>query len=172
MNHFKGKTVLRGIAKKDENGKIKTDDNGNVIADALVIGKNSLDEPWAHTSVVNERFETQKNGILRKNSVSAIVSGPAEDLEEMFGGLSIGARVPGTVVVEESFNPFYEGQEPKVYPDNHPDAGDFVLKDGNPVFRNTRWTSNTNEETYVWIDNPMSEETEAQASEKEAAQEV
>jgi hypothetical protein len=59
------------------------------------------------------------------------------------GMLKSGKELPikGKIIVRESFEPFYEGQEPKI----NPRTGELVLFSNNPVFRQTVFTSNENE---------------------------
>lgn len=58
----------------------------------------------------------------------------------------VATTLKGVLQVQESFEPFYAGQSPKI----NPSSGEVIEKDGKEVFRNTVFLSDENASDYLF----------------------
>lgn len=58
----------------------------------------------------------------------------------------VATTLKGVLQVQESFDPFYEGQSPKI----NPSSGEIIEKDGKEIFRNTVFLSDENAAEYLF----------------------
>jgi len=110
---------------------------GNVITP-------SKNPEWG-TIRVDSSTQSMENGILNVSNRTAFIRGKLVQLEAL--GLKAEQILPGKIVKQESFTPFYEGQQPKI----NPTTNAVVLKDGKPLFLNYVYTSDLNAATDVFI---------------------
>jgi len=110
---------------------------GNVITP-------SKNPEWG-TIRVDASTQSMENGILNVSNRTAFIRGKIKDLESL--NLKAEQVLSGKIVKQESFTPFYEGQNPKI----NPTTGEVVLKDGKKLFLNYVYTSDLNASTDVFI---------------------
>ena len=79
------------------------------------------------------------NGAVRCSIRTTRFRGEVELLQKMFK--TPGAKLDGKIVKFESFEPFMEGQQPKMNPQKNMEL---ILKDGNPVFMMYQYEEDTN----------------------------
>ena len=100
---------------------------------------------------VDQEVTQMEKGFLQTQKRSAFIGGKASDLKAFF--TKEGQTLPGNIVVRESFEPFYEGQEPKI----NPRTAEVFLKDGKPVFRESVYTDDKEASLYTWVAAPAEE---------------
>jgi len=78
-----------------------------------------------------------RTGFLNKRRRVAFLASKVDDLKVFVEMLNLkpGSVLPGRIIVQESHNPFYEGQVPKV----NPSTGATILIDGKLVYRQMLW---------------------------------
>lgn len=69
---------------------------------------------------------------------TAFIHGKIEDLATL--NLKAGMKLPGRIKKVESFQPFYDGQEPKI----NPTTGEIVLTDGEPTYLEYSYVQDAN----------------------------
>lgn len=84
--------------------------------------------------IVKSSVFNMENGFIVKQTRSATLTVEQSLVKDL--GWKEGTQLPGKIVVQESFEPFYEGQEQKINPDTKAD----VLVDGRKVYRQSRYT--------------------------------
>jgi len=89
---------------------------------------------------VDQEVKTFTNGFLNRTNRVAFIGGRLEDLNEM--GFKDGQKLPGKIVVKEQLEPFYEGQGPKI----NPETDEVLTQDDHPIYRNTYYTENMNDQ--------------------------
>lgn len=72
------------------------------------------------------------NNFMSEQKRTAFITGPTALLEQVY--TQEGQTLQGRIVKLESFEPFYEGQSPKIYPEGHANAGQEVLTEGKPTY--------------------------------------
>lgn len=90
------------------------------------------------------------------------VSGPMEALQKTFK--KAGQVFEGKIIMIESFNPFYEGQKPKM----NPQTQQVVLVQGKPVYMEYEW-DRTGQLHDHWVDNIVATAENAQQAEETVA---
>lgn len=103
------------------------------------------------------------NGAVRCSIRTTRFRGEVELLQKMFK--TPGAKLDGKIVKFESFEPFMEGQQPKMNPQKNMEL---ILKDGKPVFMMYQYEEDTNAKD-EWIASTP-EVVETSVSEDIAAQ--
>lgn len=99
---------------------------------------------WVNIGVYQNK-RTWFNGISRVQTRTALLKFPSRADAEVFlkeNNLKHDTLLAGQVYEEQSFEPFWETQQPVVYPASSNFAGQVVLKDGKPYYRNTQYTDN------------------------------
>ena len=76
------------------------------------------------------------------------------DNEGKFVATQIPFKLDGQIQVRESYSPFYEGQDPK----SNPTTGEVFLKEGNEVYRDTQFITDTSAPAYVFDSGDVVEE--------------
>lgn len=84
----------------------------------------SATKPEYGTFRVDSEQKTFINGFMNNSKRSAFIRGKIVDLNTL--GLTAGKVMPGQIIKEESFSPFYDNQSPKI----NPTTAEVVLKDG------------------------------------------
>lgn len=95
-----------------------------------------------------------ENEFINESKRSAFLRAPIEFLEAQ--NYKEGTVLPGIIQKLESFEPFYEGQNPKI----NPRTEEIVLTNGKPTYLRYVFTQVANAPADVWID---STEVEAEA---------
>ena len=65
-------------------------------------------------------------------------SGKLSTLQKIVKQLNLkaGSKLPGyKIIIKEGFDPLHDRHEPKIFPDDHPRAGEVVTSGGAPVYR-------------------------------------
>lgn len=93
----------------------------------------------------SELLTSNDQGFLQKEVRVGLLKGKTADLKAMnlIEGQDISAIMPVKLIVKESFEAFYPGQEPKKNPTN----GEIVTSSGAPVYRQTIVVSESSAET-------------------------
>ena len=117
-----------------------------------VITQSTRNPEWGTIRVDSEN-KSFENGILNISKRSAFIRGKMSDLQAL--GLREGQSLQGKIQKQESFEPFYEGQNPKI----NPSTGDVVLKNGRETFLQFEYTENS-DALDVWVGNTSTEVAE------------
>lgn len=128
-----------------------------------VITQSSNNPEWGTIRVDSEN-KSFEGGILNVSKRSAFIRGKMSDLQAL--GLRDGQTLPGKIQKQESFEPFYEGQNPKI----NPTTGDVVLKNGRETYLQFEYTENA-EAHDIWVGN-TAQEVSAEVQEALAEQAV
>ena len=132
-------------------------DTGNVVTE-------STNPEFAYIRVEQERTSLE-NGFLNKQTRSAIIGGRTEELNEL--GWEAGKTLPGQIIVEEQLEPFYNNQDPKI----NPETGEILKVDGQPIYRQSRYTENMKLSDDLIQHDTVSQQSEA-PEEQETEEEV
>ena len=90
--------------------------------------------------LLSQEVLTTANGAIRSSIRTTRYRGDVELLQKLFK--TPGEKLTeGTIVKFESFEPFMEGQQPKMNPQKNMEL---ILKDGNPVFMMYQYEEDTN----------------------------
>lgn len=122
-------------------------DTGNVITP-------SSNNPEYGTIRVDSTQKVFTNGFFSFQKRSAFIRGKIEDLQK--AGFSEGQQLQGKIQRQESFNPFYEGQSPKI----NPETEEEVLTNGKLTYLQFEYTDNANAPD-VWVENAIEVAEEA-----------
>lgn len=122
------------------NSKVKVTAD-EVTGNVVVISKNNPD--WAHIRVEQSRVVIDDNGFARKKTISALVHGTVEDLKSF--GWKANQELPGKIIFKESLEPFNLNQPERDYKIAGK-TGIVCCQDGQPIYRKTFYTLNTNAE--------------------------
>lgn len=94
---------------------------------------------------VDAKTVSFENGFLNTSNRVAFIRGKMTDLQSL--GLKAGDTLPGIIQKQEQFEPFYEGQSPKI----NPSTGEVILKEGREIFLQYVYTSDVNAPTNVFF---------------------
>jgi hypothetical protein len=128
-------------------------ETGNVITP-------SSKSPEFGTFRVDTENRSLENGFVNITKRSAFIRGKLTDLAML--NLSAGQALPGRIQRKESFEPFYENQEPKM----NPSTGEIVLTDGKQTYLEFVYTSDA-KSVDVWV---TSQEVTTEPAETASAQ--
>ena len=95
---------------------------------------------------IDEVKTTIVNNFVNKSRRTAFLGGTVKDLTAM--NFKDGQAIAGTIVKQESFNPFFEGQSPKI----NPSTSEVVLTDEKPTFLNYIYSADATA-LDVWVGN-------------------
>lgn len=125
-------------------------ETGNVITP-------SSNNPEYGTFRVDSIDKSLENGFVNINKRSAFIRGRITDLSSL--DLKAGQTLPGKIQKQESFDPFYDGQEPKI----NPTTNEVVLTDGKETYLQFEYTANA-KALDIWVDNsaPVEQTQDAQ----------
>ena len=98
----------------------------------------SANNPEYGTFRVDSEQKTFINGFMNNSKRSAFIRGKIVDLNTL--SLTAGKMMPGQIIKEESFSPFYENQSPKI----NPTTAEVVLKDGRESYLQYVYTTDMN----------------------------
>ena len=99
----------------------------------LVITPSSNNPEWGTIRVDSENVSFT-NGIMNVNRRTAFIRGRVEHLNMM--KLTDGKKLPGKIQRQESFSPFYEGQESKI----NPSTGEIIMTNGKESYIQFQYT--------------------------------
>lgn len=94
----------------------------------------SVNKPEFGTIRIDQETSVFNNGFFAVQKRTAFVRGRITDLESL--GLKDGSTLDGKIIRKESFEPFYENQEPKI----NPQTNEVVLTDGRPTYLEFEYT--------------------------------
>ena len=121
----------------------------------------STNKPEYGTIRLDEESIQFQNNFMNKSRRSVFIRGKVADLESL--GYKANQALAGKIIKRESFEPFYEGQEPKM----NPTTGDIVLKDNKPVYLEFIYTLDAKAQD-VWVESseedldPVAESAQAE----------
>ena len=126
-----------------------------VLADETtkaVVNVSDNNPQWGYVRVKQTRLLIdEKSGFLRAKTVTALMPGLIEDLQA--GGFYEGQNITGKIVIEESLEPFNK-KNPERDLKIAGKTGIVCTQDGNPIYRRTKFSFNTDaEDTYKQHDN-------------------
>lgn len=121
---------------------VKHPETGNVIT---VSTKN----PKYGTIRLDESHTSFEGGFVNTQKRTAFLRGEVVALEAL--GLKDEQKLPGKIIKRESYQPFYEGQSPKIYPNGSEKAGQPVLTNGRETYLEYVYTANNNANPDEWI---------------------
>ena len=113
-------------------------------ATGLVITQ-SENNPEYGTIRLDAVTTSMEGGFLNTRRRSAFIRGKMKDLEAL--KLKAGQILPGIIQRQESFQPFYPGQKPKM----NPETGEIILQDGKEVYFQDIYTQDVNAPLNVFI---------------------
>ena len=113
----------------------------------------STSKPDFGTIRVDSETKSFENGFINVSKRTAFLRGKLVDLESL--GLTAGSKLPGQIVRQESFNPFFTAgengaiktQEPKI----NSTTKEVVLKDNRPVYMQQVFTQDLDASPYQWL---------------------
>lgn len=94
----------------------------------------SVNKPEFGTIRIDQEVNVFNNGFFAVQKRTAFVRGRITDLESL--GLKDGSTLDGKIIRKESFEPFYENQEPKI----NPQTNEVILTDGRPTYLEFEYT--------------------------------
>lgn len=107
----------------------------------LVITENTNNKDWGTVRLEQTTF-IPSGHIVNKSTRVAFITGAKEVLEAMELKADGDYPIVGKLVVREQTKPFFQGQDPKLVPNT-----DVICKsEGQPIYRQTDFTSNMNEQ--------------------------
>ncbi len=115
----------------------------------LVITPSKKNPEWGTVRVDSENTSFS-NGMMNVSKRSAFIRGRIEHLTAR--GLRGGQTLPGKIQKQESFNPFYEGQSPKI----NPTTNEVVLTEGKETYLQFEYTEDVNA-LDIWVKETASE---------------
>lgn len=104
----------------------------------------SVNKPEFGTIRIDQEASVFTNGFFAVQKRTAFVRGRITDLESL--GLEDGSTLDGKIIRKESFEPFYENQEPKI----NPQTNEVVLTDGRPTYLEFEYTEDKNASDH-WV---------------------
>lgn len=128
-----------------------------------VITQSSNNPEWGTLRVDSEN-KSFENGILNVSKRSAFIRGRMVDLQAM--GFRDGQVLQGKIQKQESFEPFYDGQNPKI----NPSTNEVVLTNGKQSYIQFEYTEDTAKPD-VWV-GATSNEVSAEVADALAEQAV
>ena len=121
----------------------------------------STNNPEYGTIRLDEETIQFQNNFMNKSRRSVFIRGKVADLESL--GYKAKQALAGKIIKRESFEPFYEGQEPKM----NPTTQEVVLKDNKPVYLEFIYTLDAKAQD-VWVESseedldPVAESAQAE----------
>lgn len=94
---------------------------------------------------LDQEVNSMEGGYLNKSRRTVFIGGKIEDLQSL--NFRAGQTLPGKIVRRESFEPFYEGQSPKI----NPTSGEIMRKNGQEIYFQFQYTENETEPDYLWL---------------------
>ena len=104
----------------------------------------STNNPAFGTIRLDSEHKSMEKGFVNIQKRSAFVRGRIEDLNAL--DLKSGQSLPGKIIKRESFEPFYEGQAPKI----NPTTAEIVLTNGRETYLEFVYTEDDNA-TDQWV---------------------
>lgn len=104
----------------------------------------SVNKPEFGTIRIDQEANIFNNGFFIVQKRTAFLRGRITDLESL--GLKNGSTLNGKIIRKESFEPFYENQEPKI----NPQTNEVILTDGRPTYLEFEYTEDKNASDH-WV---------------------
>ena len=104
----------------------------------------SVNKPEFGTIRIDQEVNVFTKGFFAVQKRTAFVRGRITDLESL--GLKDGSTLDGKIIRKESFEPFYENQEPKI----NPQTNEVILTDGRPTYLEFEYTEDKNASDH-WV---------------------
>ena len=104
----------------------------------------SVNKPEIGTIRIDQEVSVFNKGFFAIQKRTAFVRGRITDLESK--NLKDGSTLDGKIIRKESFEPFYENQEPKI----NPQTNEVVLTDGRPTYLEFEYTEDKNASDH-WV---------------------
>ena len=104
----------------------------------------SVNKPEFGTIRIDQEANVFNNSFFVVQKRTAFVRGRITDLESL--GLKDGSTLDGKIIRKESFEPFYENQEPKI----NPQTNEVILTDGRPTYLEFEYTEDKNASDH-WV---------------------
>lgn len=105
---------------------------------------SSVNKPEFGTIRIDQEANVFNNGFFTVQKRTAFVRGRITDLESL--GLKDGSTLDGKIIRKESFEPFYENQEPKI----NPQTNEVILTDSRPTYLEFEYTEDKNASDH-WV---------------------
>lgn len=121
------------------NSKVK------VVADATtgaVIVQSENNPSYGYVRLEQTRVMIDDNGFVKPRKISALLQGEVENLQGL--GLFAGQELPGNILTFESLEPFNK-KNPERDLKIAGETGIVCTKEGQPIYRKTRYSANPNE---------------------------
>jgi hypothetical protein len=121
------------------NSKVK------VVADATtgaVIVQSENNPLYGYIRLEQTRVMIDDNGFVKPKNISALLQGEVENLKSL--NLYAGQELPGNILIFESLEPFNK-KNPERDLKIAGETGIVCTKEGQPIYRKTRYSANPNE---------------------------
>lgn len=105
---------------------------------------SSVNKPEFGTIRIDQEANVFNNGFFAVQKRTAFIRGRITDLESL--GLKDGSTLDGKIIRKESFEPFYENQEPKI----NPQTNEVILTDSRPTYLEFEYTEDKNASDH-WV---------------------
>lgn len=122
---------------------------------------SSTKEGWVSVRLEGSSIEYNGN-IPNRVTRSVIMRGEESIIKELY--THVGQPVEGKIIREESFEPFWNNQKPKI----NPRTKETILKEGRPVFMQNVYTRDMNAVDYKFINNSVKVQSTQDALEAQA----
>lgn len=137
------------------NSKVK------VVADAtsnavIIVSENN--PQWGYVRLEQVRTIIDDNGFINRKTMSCLLKGPVDTLKD--SGFYAGQELPGTIVIEESLEPFNKKNPERDYKIAG-DTGIICRKEGAPIYRRTKYVPTPNAADGTMVEHTNIEELRA-----------
>lgn len=129
----------------------------------------STTKPGYGTFRVDTETVTMEDGFVNISKRTAFIRGTMENLAKL--NLTAGKTLPGTIIRVESFEPQYEGHQPKQYPPSSEFAGEPVLTNGKETYLEFKYTNVKDAQDY-WVESEADSINLSEESEKALAEQT
>lgn len=109
---------------------------------------------------VEQTVTSMENGFFNERNRSAIITGPTEKLQA--ANFKAGQTLPGKIVVRETLQPQYDGQEPKI----NPETGEALTQGGNEIYRQSVYTEDLSQHDQLLSHDTVEESAAVKAEQK------
>lgn len=104
----------------------------------VVVTQNVNNPEYGTIRVDSETITFSQDGFMNKSRRTAFIRGEYKLLLSL--GLKDGMSLPGKIIKKESYQPFFEGQNPKI----NPSTGEVVLTNGRETYLQFVYTEDVN----------------------------
>lgn len=107
-----------------------------------IVSQSQNNPEYGYVQLRQDVTSINASGFLTSQPRHALIRGNYEDLKKVFASAKEGTTLKGKIVVSETLVPPYPGAEPKI----NPQTGEVLTKDGQPIYREGRYTLNMEEQ--------------------------